>query len=77
MMCRAYNWSEPRATISLFAQRDRGQFGMKAGRLYCVRGTNDVCPMYAWRTDRVVYFLIADDEPTLAAARPKVRSAPG
>ena len=67
---------EPRATISLFAQRYDGQFELSRGRMYCIRGESATFPMWAWRTERVVYFLIADDMPTVVAAGRIIPSAP-
>jgi hypothetical protein len=52
------------AAVSLFVQSYNEQFDLKTGTVYTVSGNRSAFPMVVWRTDRVVYFLLADDEKT-------------
>lgn len=67
---------EPRATISVFAQAYRGQFGLQPGRMYCIANEESIFPTCAWRSRDVVYFLIADDVSSALSARRAIPSAP-
>ncbi len=64
------------AAVSVFVQANRGQYGLDPGRLYAVSDDRDPYPMLAWRTDHVVYFLLADDPQTERAAADLIRTAP-
>ena len=62
--------------VSVFVQPWHGQFALDEGRLYTVSVASSPFPMLAWRTDRVVYFLLADDASTLRKAVTLIRGAP-
>lgn len=62
--------------VSVFAQRNADQFPLEPGKLYVVSGPRSPFPMYAWETKQVVYFLIADSESTIRAARQAIAAAP-
>lgn len=62
--------------ISVFVQPWHGQYPLEVGRLYTVSVASSPFPMLAWRTDDVVYFLLADDAPTEQAAAALIRGAP-
>jgi anti-sigma factor RsiW len=62
--------------ISIFVQPWRAQFPLAEGRLYTVSVATSPFPMLAWRTDRVVYFLVADDAATLQRAATLIRGTP-
>lgn len=62
--------------VSVFVQPWHGQYAIDAGRVYTVSVPTSPFPMLAWRTDRVVYFLLADDAKTEQAALALIRSAP-
>jgi anti-sigma factor RsiW len=62
--------------VSVFVQRWHGQYPLEAGRLYAVSVATSPFPMLAWRTDDVVYFLLADDAKTEQAAAALIRGAP-
>jgi anti-sigma factor RsiW len=52
------------ATVSVFVQEYTGQFPLKEGEVYTVSVAASPFPMLAWRTERVIYFLIADNART-------------
>ena len=62
--------------ISVFAQPWRGQFALDEGRVYTVSVATSPFPMLAWRTNEVVYYLLADDAKTLAQAAALMRGKP-
>ena len=62
--------------ISVFVQPWHGQYPLDANRLYTVSVASSPFPMLAWRTDNVVYFLLADDAATERAAASLIRGAP-
>lgn len=62
--------------VSVFVQLHRGQLPINPGKLYVVSGPRSPFPMYAWRTEHIVYFLIADDEATVREARQAIAGAP-
>lgn len=62
--------------VSVFVQPWRGQYPLAAGRLYTVSVAQSPFPMLAWRTEHVVYFLLADDAATERAAVALVRGGP-
>jgi hypothetical protein len=62
--------------VSVFVQSWHGQYPLGAGRLYTVSVASSPFPMLAWRTESVVYFLLADDEATERAAASLIRGAP-
>jgi hypothetical protein len=62
--------------LSLFVQENHGQFPIEPGRLYKASGDRDPFPMYVWRTDKVVYFLIADNETIARKAMGVIAGAP-
>jgi anti-sigma factor RsiW len=59
--------------VSVFVQAWHDQYPLKPGRLYTVSVATSPFPMLAWRTDRVVYFLLADDTATEQAAASLIR----
>jgi hypothetical protein len=59
--------------VSVFVQPWRGQFPLDEGRLYVVSLASSPFPMLAWRTERVVYFLLADDATTVQQAASLIR----
>jgi len=67
---------EPRAAVSVFVQKYVGQFNLHVGRMYCIAGPASAFPMCAWRSNDVVYFLIADDVTTALSARQAIPGAP-
>ena len=57
------------AAVSLFVQVDAGQFpSLKVDHVYRVSSPTSPFPMLAWRSGKVIYFLLADDERTEAGA---------
>ncbi len=64
------------AAVSVFVQPWHGQYPLAPGRLYTVSVPQSPFPMLAWRTDRVVYFLLADNEATERSAVNLIRAAP-
>jgi hypothetical protein len=62
--------------VSVFVQPWHGQYPIEAGRLYTASVAQNPFPMLAWRTDRVLYFLLADDPATERAAAALIRTAP-
>jgi hypothetical protein len=60
----------------VFVQAWHDQYPLKPGRLYTVSVATSPFPMLAWRTDRVVYFLLADDDATEQAAAALIRGEP-
>ena len=67
---------ESDAAVSVFVQPWHDQYPLAAGRLYTVSVAQTPFPMLAWRTDRVVYFLLADDQATERAAVALIRATP-
>lgn len=47
--------------MSVFVQPFSGQFALDQGKIYDLSGPRSPFPVLAWRTGRVVYFLIGDD----------------
>ena len=62
--------------ISVFVQLNTGQFQLQADKLYLVSGPRSAFPMFAWRTDSVVFFLLGDDLDTAEKARDLIVGAP-
>ena len=62
-------------TISVFVQANQGQFKIDRGKLYLLSGPRSPFPVYAWRTDAVVYFLVADNDATAKLARAQIAVA--
>jgi anti-sigma factor RsiW len=62
--------------VSVFVQPWHDQYPLAQGRLYTVSVATSPFPMLAWRTDRVVYFLLADDSATEQKAAALIRGAP-
>jgi anti-sigma factor RsiW len=62
--------------VSVFVQPWHGQFPLDEGRLYTVSVATSPFPMLAWRTDRVVYYLLADNATTLTKAATLIRGKP-
>ena len=56
-------------TLSIFVQPNTGQFSMQVGKVYLVSPPDSSHPMLAWRTDRVVYFLVGDAIQVVEAAK--------
>ena len=52
------------AAVSLFVQGYHGQYPLDPVRLYALSDATDPFPVLAWRTEHVVYFLLADDQRT-------------
>lgn len=71
-----YKSPPPESVISLFVQRNAGQFPMRAGTLYTLSAAGAPFPVHAWRTERVVYFLVADDQESADRARAAITTAP-
>ena len=71
-----YKSPRPESVISLFVQAHTGRFAMSPGTLYTLSGTEAPFPAYAWRTERVVYFLVADNEEAADRARAANGTAP-
>ena len=59
--------------VSVFVQPWHGQYSLAQGRLYTVSVATSPFPMLAWRTENVVYFLLADDAETLSKASALIR----
>jgi anti-sigma factor RsiW len=62
--------------VSVFVQPWHDQYALAPGRLYTVSVAQNPFPMLAWRTDHVVYFLVADNAATDRAAVALIRGAP-
>jgi anti-sigma factor RsiW len=62
--------------VSVFVQPWRAQYPLVAGRLYSVSVAQSPFPMLAWRTEHVVYFLLADNDATERSAVALIRGAP-
>ena len=62
--------------VSVFVQPWHGQYPLDPGRLYTVSVPTSAFPMLAWRTDHVVYFLLADNSTDEHAALALIRGAP-
>ena len=62
--------------VSVFVQPWHDQYPLAPGRLYTVSVAQSPFPMLAWRTDRVVYFLLADNAATERSALRLIRGAP-
>jgi hypothetical protein len=71
-----YKSPRPESVISLFVQAHDGRFGMRPGTLHTLAGAGAPFPAYAWRTERVVYILVADDEQAADRARAAIGTAP-
>ena len=70
-----YRAKDSTHALSVFVQTNNGQFSMKEGTLYTLSDPRSPFPMLGWRTPRVVYFLIADDAPTIEKARAVIAPA--
>lgn len=66
----------PQAAISVFVQPNAGQFSLQQGKLYDVAGSRSAFPVFVWRTEQVVYFLVADNGDTAYRALRAIASAP-
>ena len=64
------------AAVSVFVQPWHDQYAIAPGRLYTVSVAQTPFPMLAWRTDRVVYFLLADNQATENKAVTLIRAGP-
>jgi hypothetical protein len=62
--------------VSIFVQGWHDQYPLDAGRLYTVSVASSPFPMLAWRTDKVVYFLLADDAATVQKSAELIRQTP-
>ena len=62
--------------ISVLVQPWRGQYPLEPNRVYTVSVPQDGFPMLAWRTQDVVYFLLADNMTTEQQALALIRGAP-
>jgi hypothetical protein len=62
--------------VSVFVQPNAGQFQLQPDKLYLLSGPRSAFPMFAWRTDAVVYYLVADDLDTAEKARELIAGAP-
>lgn len=63
-------------TLSVFVQLYSGQVELEPGKLYLLSGPRSPFPMLAWRTESVVYYLVADDLDTAQRARELISVAP-
>ncbi len=61
--------------LSIFVQPYSGQPSLEAGKFYLVSEASCPHPMFAWRTQRAVYYLVADDMQVAEQARTHVASA--
>lgn len=61
--------------VSIFVQPYSGQPALEAGKFYLVSDATSPHPMFAWRTQRAVYYLVADDMQVAEQARTHVASA--
>jgi hypothetical protein len=62
--------------ISIFVQGWHDQYPLDAGRLYTVSVASSPFPMLAWRTNNIVYFLLADDAETVQRCVKLIRKNP-
>ena len=62
--------------VSVFVQPWHGQYPLDADRVYTVSVATSPFPMLAWRTDHVVYFLLADTADAERSAAALVRGTP-
>jgi anti-sigma factor RsiW len=62
--------------VSVFVQPWHGQFPVDEGQLYTVSVASSPFPMLAWRTNRVVYYLLADNSTTLTKVETLIRARP-
>jgi anti-sigma factor RsiW len=60
------------AAVSLFVGPYHGQYPIDPGRVYTASDDRDPFPMLVWRTDKVVYFLLADDTATAKEVAAKI-----
>ncbi len=67
---------DSRAAVSVFVQPFAGQYALDAGTVYSLAAAQSPFPTLAWRTDKVVYFLVADDEATERQALALIRNVP-
>ena len=76
-----YRSTDPgvRDTLSVFVRPfhdgDAAEARMNAGQLYSVVGPDDPHPLLAWRTGRLVYFLVGDAAKPVERARDVIRGA--
>ena len=62
--------------VSVFVQPNTGQFELRPGNLYLLSGPRSTFPVFAWRSDSVVYFLVTDDPDTADKARELIAGSP-
>ena len=62
-------------TLSIFVQPYTGQVKISPGDMTLVANENSPHPMYVWRTDNVVYFLVTDEMKTAEQARDAIQVA--
>ena len=62
--------------VSVFVQLNTGEFQLQPDTLYFLSGPRSAFPMFAWRTDAVVYYLVTDDLDTAEKARELIAGAP-
>ncbi len=62
-------------TISIFVQPASDRLPLESGKFYLVSDSTSPHPMFAWRTQRAVYFLVTDDMQIAERARTLVASA--
>lgn len=59
---------DERDTLSIFVQPFKGQVEWEANKLILLTNIDAAHPVLAWRTERVVYFLVGDDLKTMQRA---------
>ncbi|MDB5327238.1 MAG: hypothetical protein JWM57_2807 [Phycisphaerales bacterium] len=65
------------AAVSMFVQADTGQFpALKPGHVYRVSSPTSPYPTLAWRSGKVIYFLLADDDRTESSVLQTVHPTP-
>jgi hypothetical protein len=62
--------------ISIFVQGWHDQYPLDTGQLYTVSVASSPFPMLAWRTNKIVYFLLADDAETVQRCVKLIRKKP-
>ncbi len=64
------------AALSIFVQSYHNQYPLSLDQIYTASDARDPFPMLVWRTEKVVYFLLADDEQTEHRAASAIAAAP-
>ena len=67
---------ESRAAISILVQEYSGQYALEVGQLYTLASPQSPFPAVAWRSEKVMYFLVTDNDETERNALKLIRLAP-